>query len=34
MISGDQIIAHMVGDYILQTDWMVKEKTHRWFADR
>ncbi len=32
MITGDQIIAHFVGDYILQSDWMVREKGHRWLA--
>lgn len=32
MITGDQIIAHFVGDYILQSDWMVREKSHRWLA--
>ena len=32
MITGDQIIAHMVGDYVLQSDWMVKEKSRRWLA--
>jgi hypothetical protein len=26
MITGDQIIAHFVGDYILQSDWMVQHK--------
>lgn len=28
MITADQLLAHAVGDYILQSDWMVKEK-HR-----
>lgn len=32
MITGDQIIAHFVGDYILQSDWMVREKGQRWLA--
>lgn len=32
MITGDQIIAHFVGDYILQSDWMVREKGRRWLA--
>jgi hypothetical protein len=32
MITGDQIIAHFVGDYILQSDWMVKEKGRSWLA--
>lgn len=26
MFSANQIMAHLVGDYILQSDWMVKEK--------
>lgn len=26
MFTANQIIAHLVGDYILQSDWMVKEK--------
>jgi hypothetical protein len=24
------ILAHAVGDYLLQTDWMAQEKTKRW----
>lgn len=28
MIS--QLICHLVGDYILQSDWMANEKTKRW----
>lgn len=27
MITGDQIVAHLVGDYILQSDWMGVKKT-------
>lgn len=30
MITADQIVAHLVGDYILQSDWMAAEKTKRW----
>ena len=26
MFSANQIMAHLVGDYVLQSDWMVKEK--------
>ena len=26
MFTANQIVAHLVGDYILQSDWMVKEK--------
>lgn len=32
MITGDQIIAHFVGDYILQSDWMVQHKGRKWSA--
>lgn len=27
MITADQIVAHFVGDYILQSHWMATEKT-------
>ena len=27
MITADQILAHLVGDYILQSHWMAQEKT-------
>lgn len=29
LISADQILAHLVGDYILQSHWMATEKTKR-----
>lgn len=29
---GAVIVAHLVGDYLLQTHWMAAEKTHRWSA--
>lgn len=29
MITADQIVAHCVGDYLLQSDWMANEKTKR-----
>ena len=29
MITADQILAHLVGDYLLQSDWMATEKTRR-----
>lgn len=32
MVSADQIVAHAVGDYILQTDWMANHKTKESFA--
>lgn len=31
-ITADQILAHMVGDYIIQSDWMATEKTKRSLA--
>jgi hypothetical protein len=27
MITADQLVAHAVGDYLLQSDWMANEKT-------
>ena len=32
MITADQLLAHAVGDYILQSDWMANEKTKRTIA--
>jgi hypothetical protein len=29
MITADQLLAHAVGDYILQSDWMVMNKYQR-----
>jgi hypothetical protein len=29
LITADQLLAHAVGDYILQSDWMATEKTKR-----
>jgi hypothetical protein len=29
MITGDQIAAHLVGDYLLQSQWMADQKTRR-----
>lgn len=29
MITADQLVAHAVGDYILQSDWMANEKTKK-----
>ena len=31
-INGDQILAHLVGDYILQSHWMAQEKTKQSYA--
>lgn len=28
---GAVILAHLWGDYVLQTDWMAQEKTRRWW---
>jgi len=25
------LVAHLVGDYVLQSDWMAQEKTQRWW---
>lgn len=30
MIGLYILLAHLVGDYVLQTDWMAQEKTKRW----
>ena len=32
MITGDQILCHLVGDYLLQSHWMATEKTKQSFA--
>lgn len=32
MITGDQILCHMIGDYLLQSDWMAQRKTKSWVA--
>jgi hypothetical protein len=29
VILADQLLAHMVGDYVLQSDWMATRKTSR-----
>jgi len=29
MFTADQLVAHAVGDYVLQSDWMANEKTKR-----
>lgn len=31
-ITADQILAHLIGDYILQSHWMATEKTKRSLA--
>lgn len=31
-VTADQILAHLVGDYILQSHWMAQEKTKQSFA--
>lgn len=30
MITANQLVAHAVGDYLIQSDWMAAEKTKRW----
>ncbi len=32
MITADQLLAHAVGDYIMQSDWMANEKTKKRLA--
>lgn len=32
MFTADQIVAHLVGDYVLQSDWMVQNKGSSHFA--
>lgn len=32
MITADQLVCHLVGDYVLQSDWMAAEKTKRSLA--
>lgn len=29
MITADQLVAHAIGDYVLQSDWMANEKTKK-----
>jgi hypothetical protein len=31
MITADQIVLHLIGDYLLQSDWMAQGKTQRAF---
>lgn len=32
MFTADQLVAHAVGDYILQSDWMANQKTKQTIA--
>lgn len=32
MITADQLVAHAIGDYVLQSDWMANEKTKQHVA--
>lgn len=32
MITADQLLAHALGDYVIQSDWMAAEKTRRSLA--
>jgi len=32
LINADQLLAHAVGDYIIQSDWMATEKTKKSLA--
>jgi hypothetical protein len=31
VITADQLVCHAVGDYLLQSDWMAREKVKRWW---
>ena len=31
-VTADQILAHLIGDYVLQSHWMAQEKTKQSFA--
>jgi hypothetical protein len=30
-VVGEILLAHLVGDYVIQSDWMASEKTRRWW---
>ena len=30
MITADQLVLHAIGDYVIQSDWMARNKTSRW----
>lgn len=32
LLTADQLLAHAVGDYLLQSDWMATSKTSKWAA--
>jgi len=32
MFTADQLVAHLVGDFMLQNDWMAREKNHKSLA--
>jgi hypothetical protein len=32
VFTANQLVAHIVGDFILQSDWMAREKFHNSFA--
>ena len=32
MITADQLLAHAIGDYVIQSDWMATSKTKQSFA--
>lgn len=34
MFTADQFVAHLVGDYILQSHWMATEKTKRFLRSK
>ena len=32
MITANQILCHLIGDYLFQNSWMALNKTSKWFA--
>lgn len=30
-ITADQLLCHLIGDYLLQSDWMAQKKTSSWW---
>ncbi len=31
MLFFESLLAHLVGDYLIQSDWMATEKVKRWW---
>lgn len=32
MFTANQLVAHLIGDYVIQSDWMANNKTKKWSA--